>query len=389
MQRVLDGLRQMVAARGFRPSRSGARAAAVVLLRPFGPMQTSFTQRRRDRIRRGAIAVAVVAGVLASVLAPAAARACDVCAIYSATEYRDARSGLRIGVAEQYTNYATLYVGGKETANVGDQQLRSSITQVFLSYNFTPTISAQITVPYITRSYRRVEGGDQVVDGNVNGFGDMSLLGRWTAWSHVDESMLMRFTLLGGLKLPSGNSSQLEAEAAEGGDEADLPAGLARPAHGQVDPNGGVPNAVGGDNLTLGSGSVDGIVGGSFFWSWNKVFLSMIAQYAIRTTGSFDYRFANDLFWFVGPGAYLLTDHAYTLSLQGVVSGETKGNDTVDGDTVEGSAETDVYCGPALSFSWESNLAAEVAVDIPFVSNASGVALVPDYRIRAALSWQF
>ena len=77
------------------------------------------------------------------------------------------------------------------------------------------------------------------------------------------------------------------------------------------------------------------------------------------------------------------------LSLQGVVSGETKGNDTVDGDTVEGSAETDVYCGPALSFSWESNLAAEVAVDIPFVSNASGVALVPDYRIRAALSWQF
>ncbi len=388
MPDVLDGLRQMVAARRFRCRRSGARTGAVVVLRASHVMQLLFPQRRG--VAPCVVAVAALAALLlGGIVAPRTVRACDVCAIYSATEYRDARSGLRIGVAEQYTNYATLYVGGKETANVGDQQLRSSITQFFLSYNFLPTLSAQITVPYITRSYRRVEGGDQVVDGNVNGFGDMSVLGRWTAWSHVDESTLMRFTLLGGLKLPSGNSSQLEEEAAEDGDEADLPAGLARPAHGQVDPNGGVPNAVGGDNLTLGSGSVDGIVGGSFFWSWNKVFLSMIAQYAIRTTGSFDYRFANDLFWFVGPGAYLLTDHAYTLSLQGVVSGETKGNDTVDGDTVEGSAETDVYCGPALSFSWESNLAAEVAVDIPFVSNASGVALVPDYRIRAALSWQF
>ena len=91
----------------------------------------------------------------------------------------------------------------------------------------------------------------------------------------------------------------------------------------------------------------------------------------------------------MGPGAYLIADHAYTLSLQAVVSGDTKGNDQVDGNVVEGSAETDVYCGPAIGFSWESNLSAEVAVDVPFVRNASGVALVPDYRVRAALSWQF
>ena len=72
-----------------------------------------------------------------------------------------------------------------------------------------------------------------------------------------------------------------------------------------------------------------------------------------------------------------------------MVSGDTKGNDHVDGNVVEGSAETDVFCGPALGFTWESNLAAEIAVDVPFVTSASGVALVPDYRIRAALSWQF
>lgn len=317
------------------------------------------------------------------------ATACDVCAIYSATEYRDARSGLRLGVAEQYTDYGTLYVNGEETPNLGDQQLLSSITQFFASYNFTPTLSAQLTIPYIYRKYRRVEGGDEVVDGDVSGLGDISLLGRWVAWSHVDERQLMRLSLLGGVKFPTGSSSQLEAEAEEGGDEADLPAGLGRPFHGEVDPNGGVPNAIGGDNLTLGSGSFDGIVGGSFFWSFDRWFVSMIAQYAIRSTGSFDYRFANDLFFFAGPGAYVLTEHDYTLSLQGVVSGETKGSDHVDGDEVEGSAQTDVYCGPALSFSWKSSLAAEVAVDVPFVTHAPGVAVVPDYRVRAALSWQF
>ena len=382
------GLRHLVAGRAFRRGRSGARGGEVVFQAAFHPMESSHLHACRGR-SRGAIAVLLAALLLAVALAPTTARACDVCAIYSATEYRDARSGLRLGVAEQFTDYGTLYVNGEETANVGDQQLLSSITQFFVSYNFTPTLSAQVTVPYIYRKYRRVEGGDQVVDGNVNGIGDMSLLGRWTAWSHVDEEMVLRFTLLGGVKFPTGSSSELEEEALEGGDEENLPAGLARPAHGAVDPNGGVPNAIGGDNLTLGSGSYDGIVGGSFFWSWNKLFLSMIGQYSIRTTGSYDYRFANSLFWFVGPGAYLITDHAYTLSLQGVVSGDTKGNDHVDGNVVEGSAETDVFCGPALGFTWESNLAAEVAVDIPFVTSASGVALVPDYRVRAALSWQF
>jgi hypothetical protein len=332
---------------------------------------------------------ALLALAIALVMLPHTARACDVCAIYSATDYRDARGGLRLGVAEQYTSYGTFYENGEQAPNVGDQQLLSSITQLFLSYNFTPSLSAQITVPFISRWYRRVEGGDKVVDGNVAGLGDIAVLGRWTAWRHVDERQVMLFSLLGGLKLPSGSSSELQEEALEGGDEAEIPGGLARAAHGAADPGGGVPNAIGGDNLTLGSGSVDGIVGGSFFWSRDRLFLSMIAQYAIRTTGSFGYRFANDLFWFAGPGAYLIADHRYTLSLQGVLSGETKGEDHVDGDVVEGSAETDVYCGPSLGFSWESNLAAEVAVDVPVVTHAPGITLVPDFRVRAALSWQF
>lgn len=358
-----------------------ARAMAATSFHPRSP------RRRLARSHTLSVFAAIVVALSSSVAG--VAQACDVCAIYSATEYRDARQGLRLGVAEQFTDYGTLYVNGKETANVGDQQLLSSITQLFASYNFTETLSAQLTVPFIHRKYRRVEGGDKVVDGNVSGIGDLSLLGRWAAWSHLDETMVMRFTLIGGLKLPSGSTSELQEEAEEGGDEENLPASLARPMHGSLDPDGGVPNAIGGDNLTLGSGSVDGIVGGTFFWSWNKLFLSLIGQYQLRTEGAYGYRFANDLFFFAGPGAYLIADHAYTLTLQGVVSGETKGEDHVDGNVVEGSAETDVYAGPALGFSWESNLGAEIAVDIPVVTHAPGVALVPDYRIRAALSWQF
>ena len=86
-----------------------------------------------------------------------------------------------------------------------------------------------------------------------------------------------------------------------------------------------------GHDLTLGSGSFDGIVGGQMYWSWGRVFVTAGMQYAMRSTGSFDYRFANDLTWIGGPGWYALLTHSYSLALQAVLSGETKGNDSQQG----------------------------------------------------------
>jgi hypothetical protein len=112
-------------------------------------------------------------------------------------------------------------------------------------------------------------------------------------------------------------------------------------------------------------------------------------QYAIRSEGDFEHQYANDLTWFGGPGAYLVLRHDYTLSLQAMVSGETKGKDTFAGVPDEDSAETLVYVGPQLNFTWGSTLSAVAAVDLPVVRDNSGTQVMPGYRVRVALSWRF
>ena len=112
-------------------------------------------------------------------------------------------------------------------------------------------------------------------------------------------------------------------------------------------------------------------------------------QYAIRTEGAYGYQFANDWTWFGGPGVYLLLGDENTLSRQAVVSGESKGQDTISGMATDDTAITIVYLGPQLNYTWSSKLSAHVGVDFPVSIAASGDQLVPNYRVRAAVTWRF
>ena len=81
--------------------------------------------------------------------------------------------------------------------------------------------------------------------------------------------------------------------------------------------------------------------------------------------------------------------HKYTLSLQAVVSGESKGADTVAGVATEDTAATIVYLGPQINFTWGSKLSARVGADLPVSIETTGDQVVPDYRVHAALTWRF
>ena len=50
---------------------------------------------------------------------------------------------------------------------------------------------------------------------------------------------------------------------------------------------------------------------------------------------------------------------------------------------------TSVYLGPQISHTWSSKLSALAARDFPVSLAASGEQLVPDYRVRAAVTWRF
>jgi hypothetical protein len=119
------------------------------------------------------------------------------------------------------------------------------------------------------------------------------------------------------------------------------------------------------------------------------VFLTGAMQYAIRTEGDFGYQFANDWVWYGGPGVYLVMGEKYTLALQAVVSGESKGEDTINGVATSDTAVTSVFMGPQVNFTWSDRLSVQVAVDLPVSIASSGEQIVPDYRIRADLTWRF
>src|SRR5690606_24318449 len=94
---------------------------------------------------------------------------------------------------------------------------------------------------------------------------------------------------------------------------------------------GGVRSAVHGHDIALGSGSFDGIFGTNIWGRYRRATLAASVQYLLRSEGSFDYRYGNDLLWSVSPGYYLILEDPHSVSLRLTASGETKGKDVVRG----------------------------------------------------------
>lgn len=311
---------------------------------------------------------------------------CDICAIYTATEQRETRSGARFGIAEQYTHFGTERLGGSEISLPTHEYADSAITQFLIGYAFDPRFGVQVSIPFVARTFRRIRD-HRTETGSENGLGDLSVLGTFNAFSLVTEDVVFRSTLLAGLKFPTGDAARLGEEFVPSGTAG----GRARTRPNRRIASGILPLEGGlhGHDLTLGSGSYDGIVGGQLFWSWHRVYATAGLQYAIRSGGSFDYRFANDLTWTGGPGYFVLLDHDYSVGLQAALSGETKGYDTQQGRTATDTAMTALYVGPGLSATWGTSLAAEFAVDLPVIQHNTNLQLVPDVRVRGGATWRF
>jgi hypothetical protein len=234
------------------------------------------------------------------------------------------------------------------------------MSQVFAGYNINNRIGVQFNLPVIYREF-----GYMANRGSESGIGDVSLIGNFRLYEKLTEKFTFNWTALGGVKFPTGDTSHLN------------------PAEPDFAPG------IGGHDLTLGSGSFDGLVGTGFFARWQRLFLTGAMQYAIRSEGDFGYQFANDWIWFGGPGVYLLLGHENTLSLQVVVSGESKGQDTLGGVATDDTAITAVYLGPQINFTWSSKLSAQIGADLPVSIVTTGQQVVPDYRVRAAVTWRF
>jgi len=314
----------------------------------------------------------VIGCMLALVQTGGSALACDLCAIYRSMEAKSAGPGLNVGVFEQFTHFGTMQQDGRKVDNPADQKLDSSITQFLLGYQVNDRFGVQVNIPYINRSFRRPTDTGAIDEGTESGLGDLSLIGHYRAYQYLSTDTIFAWDLIGGVKFPTGSSDRIKEELME------------------MTPAPGVPESgIHGHDLALGSGSYDGIVGTAFFARWQRLFLTSGIMYNIRSRGDFDYRYANDLAWHVKPGGYLWLSHEGTLGLQLAVTGEDKGKDDLAGVTADDTGMTSVFIGPELTFTWKENLSAELGAEFPVVNDNTALQLVPDYRVKAALSWRF
>lgn len=312
----------------------------------------------------------VLLALIASLLYSGPAPACDLCAIYRADEAKQSTPGFNIGVFEQFTHLGTLQESGHEVPNTADQYFDSSITQFIAGYQFV-RFGVQANIPYIHRSFRRA--GPEGVDKDAEaGLGDVTLLGNFRAYERLTPDTIFIWTLLGGVKFPTGSADRIKEEKNE-----------SEPAPGF--PESGIH----GHDLALGTGSYDGIIGTTAAFHWKRFFTTAGVQYAIRTRGAYDYRYANDLIWNFKPGVFLYVSHESTLGLQFAVTGEAKGKDTFRGEKAVDTAVTSVFLGPELSYTWKEKLSAGLGADFPVIVHNTSLQAVPDYKLRAALVWRF
>lgn len=331
---------------------------------------------------------------LLTISAATPALACDLCGCYTPTlEVTHEKSyGFYAGVAEQYTDFGTERLNGVKQPNPADEYIHSSITQFVVGASFLENrVGLQISVPLIYRAFQRQLGFD-IDRGHVSGLGDIALTAnvivfKKEALYHQEEASFSKdgktmmparrgeadfsatVNLIAGVKFPTGDTSRLKENFAE-----------------QVE--GAPESGIGPHDLTLGTGSVDGIFGIQAQLRYQALFFQADLQYTARGYGDYNYRFANDLSWSGGPGVYLYRRNGGSVALQCVVAGETKGYDHFQGVADPDSGITTLYVGPRLTASW-GRVEGEVALDLPVIMNATAFQTTADYRIRAGLSIHF
>src|SRR5947209_1733515 len=308
-------------------------------------------------------------------LLPSLARGCDLCGCFTPqmetspgfalTPLLPGSAGFYAAVAEKFTHFATTQQDGQEVPNPTGQYMDSWITQVVAGYTINTRFSVQLNVPLIYRDFKRPEGFN-IQEGTVSGLGDISLLVRGVLWRYeaagrrefkvsdknpvaVEKEPDLTISVVGlaGLKLPTGGTSRLTEEFHE------------------VEVPGAPESGIHGHDLTLGTGSYDGIFGVQGSLRWKNFFFDSNLQFMLRGEGAHDYNFANDLSWDAGPGYYLVRNKDMVIGLEFVTSGETKGKDEFQGHPAEDTAMTEEYVGPRVVASygrWSAEFRAELPV---------------------------
>jgi len=325
-------------------------------------------------------------------------RGCDLCGCYtpqletmsdmSENMAREWWNGFYFATAEQFTHFGTLQLNGHEVGNSTGQYLDSTITQLVGGYTINDRFALQLNTPLIYREFKRPEGF-AIDRGTESGFGDISILLKVVAFHYAlgggrefdtagknpvaiehEPEFTASVVLLTAMKLPTGDTSRLEEEF----HEIKIP--------------GAPESGIHGHDLTLGTGSIDGIFGSQVSLRYKDFFADETLQFTLRGDGSHQYHFSNDLIWDGGPGYYFIRNQQTIAGIQFVVSGEHKDVDRFRGKAAEDTGITSLFVGPRIVGS-RGRWSATVEVDLPVLIDNTSLQAVPDYRVRGGIAFHF
>lgn len=323
------------------------------------------------------------------------AAACELCSIYnSADASGQFNSGFTASVSEQYIPYRASQFDGEEVAIDGSiySYVTTSITHIVPGYNFTPRLGVSFNIPIEHLEFQRTDlfyarGVPPVFfteKGSSTGLGDAALVGRWTVFERSRMHYGVTINLLGGIKFPTGDSSRIREEVDQSRlFESFLPPGTPH------DPLGHSFSSVHPHDLTLGSGSYDGVFGLTLNSRWHRWFFNGQVQYNLRTPGEEGFRFGDELMITGGPGFFVFLGESWTLSLGPNVVYDTMARDELIGKPSERTGLTAWYLGPRVNFTCGEHLGANAGIDIPLRIANNGFQSVPEYRLNAGVSWRF
>lgn len=311
--------------------------------------------------------------------------ACDYCSIYAATGLHGFETGsFAFSLSNQYTSYNRTDAGASAAngflpTREGEILKDFNTTTLTALYDFSESFGLQVLTPLSYRRYERIEQF-QSVSGDDFGLGDMAIVGRYAPVVIREPHRILYFALHGGVKLPTGDSDGLKSDSTDAEPLRSIPFLRHHTSAG---------TGIQGRNFAIGSGSVDYLLGTSLYYQRDRWFAVLGGQYGLRTEGTGDFEFGDDLTWNIGPGYYVVLEEERSVGARLALSGEYKHQDQQRGVDLPGTELLNIYVGPELLLTGMGKWTSEIGIDLPVYSDDNDAFAEPEVRLRLSVGKRF
>ncbi len=329
----------------------------MAMPREVGKRSVSLSHRTRRCQLIFAALLAVALGL------PEAAGAFPI----NAPNARTLFGGFTLGSARlRITRAATLKEGTETVADPKDQAVTTFEEDLEVVYGATRDLTLGVAQPILEHRLRFNDPAGERRTISADGPGDLTLVGAYRLFRRDIERGTTQFSLLGGLKLPSG-ATDIE--------DSNLPRLTGKPGT-RLPPN-----------LQLGSGSVDGIVGLAGFHNMDRLSFYADVQGKLNTEGAQDFQAGNNLFYDLSADYVLLPQRNMFVILE--LNGVSTSRAEQAGRTVRDSGGQLLFISPGLLYLPIPNLILETSVQVPIYRDLNGRQLAPDWSVVAGLRYLF